>query len=502
MKFKPILTFSKALLIFNLAIVFGFSSAINAQVPITDNEEPSIDLSQAINIALANNTQMKRALLTIHDADQQVRTAWSGVMPEVAANLNYTRNLEVPVNFLPEIIFNPAGDPNNLIPIAFGTDNNWMGGFSASQTLFNGRVFIGLSSASIYKIAQSENLRATAQGIVTATRVAYYQVLIAKEQQRLAQSQFDRITDNLKDTKKLFEQGFTDDYALMQLEVQLSNLEPLLTSADFAVQKTKRELLDILGLPLHLPFDVVGNLKTYNIFSQAADNPENASIKEVDLVTPLKLETDSSFVEYTFGLRGDLRVLDSHKKLQGKNLSAKISDYLPTIFASYNLNWTAAQAGTPNFFGNSNQRARSQVVSVGLSLPIFQGFTRDASIQMTKIQIKDIELQEYQTKQTATKEVIASQEAIKEVYQTSSARKKAVELAKKGYERALIRFKNGLSSQQEINDADLQLRQAEVNYSQMVFSYLISKAQYDQAIGQVPFVGQDVETIKENIELK
>src|SRR5690554_1786354 len=502
MKFKPILTFSKALLIFNLAIVFGFSSAVNAQVPITDNEEPSIDLSQAINIALANNTQMKRALLSIRDADQQIRTAWSGVMPEVAASLNYTRNLEVPVNFLPEIIFNPGGDPNKLVPIAFGTDNNWTGGFSASQTIFNGKAFVGISSASIYKIAQSENLRATAQGIVTGTRVAYYQVLIAKEQQRLAQSQFDRITYNLNDTKKLFEQGFTDDYALLQLEVQLSNLEPQLTSAEFAVEKTKRELLDILGLPIHLPFNVVGNLKSYNIFSQSADSVDNASIKAVDLETPLQLESDSSFYEYTLGLRGDLRILDSQKKLQGKNLSAKISEYLPSITASYGLNWTAAQAGTPNFFGDKDQRARSQVIMVGLSLPIFQGFTRDASIQMTKIQIKDLELQEHQAEQTATKEILTSQEAIKEAYQTSSARMKALELAKKGYERALIRFKNGLSSQQEINDADLQLRQAEVNYSQMVFSYLTSKAQYDQAIGQVPFVGQDVESIKENIELK
>lgn len=502
MKFKPTLSLARALLIINLAAVFGFTSTVHAQVPVTDNEVPSIDLSQAISIALANNTQMKRALLAIHDADQQVRTAWSGVMPEIAANLNYTRNLEVPVNFLPEIIFNPAGDPNNLIPIAFGTDNNWNGGFSASQTLFNGKAFVGISSAEIYKTAQSENLRATAQGIVTGTRVAYYQVLIAKEQQRLAQSQFDRITDNLSDTKKLFEQGFTDDYALLQLEVQLSNLEPQLTSADFAVEKAKRELLDILGLPLHLPFNVVGNLKTYNIFSQTADNPENTSIKEVDLLTPIQLETDSLFSEYTLGLRGDLRILESQKKLQGKNLIAKKSEYLPSLTASYGLNWTAAQAGTPVFFGTSSQRARSQVIMLGLSLPIFQGFTRDASIQMTKIQIKDLELQEHQAEQTATKEIIASQEAIKEAYQTSSARKKALELAKTGYERALIRFKNGLSSQQEINDADLQLRQAEVNYSQMVFTYLISKAQYDQAIGQVPFVGQDVQTIKENIELK
>ena len=479
------------------------SLVVFAQPKPSDVEfSPELNLTQAIDIALANNTQIKRALLSIQDADQQVRTSRSEVLPEITASANYTRNLEVPVNFLPEIIFNPGGDPNTLIPVAFGTDNNWTGGFSVSQTLFKGDSFIALSTSDIYKAVQAESFRATAQSIVTQTRMAYYQVLIAKEQVRLTTAQVERIQENLSDAKKLFKEGFTDEYAVLQLEVQLANLEPQLTSSEFAVGNAKREFLDILGLPLELQVRLKGNLNTYDVNTLAESSSENESIKEVDKITPIKLENDSLFTRQAFEFRGDLRVLDSQLKLQNKELSSKKSEYLPSLTASYNLQWTAAQAGKPVFFGSEDQRARSQTILIGLQLPIFQGFRRDAAIQIAQVQLKDIQLQELQTKRTASKEILSAQQAIKEAYQNNTARNKALKQADIGYKRALLRFQNGVGTQQEVTDADLQLRQAEINYAQMVFNYLSAKAQYDLALGQVPFVGENIDTIKENIELK
>lgn len=484
-----------------LLLFAGSGFALQAQDMPFREENPTIDLNQAIKIALANNTGIKRALLAVKDADQQVRMAWSTVMPDVSANLNYTRNLEIPVNFVPAIIFDPNADPDDMMPLAFGTDNNWMGGFSASQILFNGKAFVGISSSDVYKMAQTEALRATAQGIVTQTRITYYQILIAQEQLRLIQAQLDRISDNIDEVGKLHAQGFTDDYALLQLEVQRSNIEPQLTSAKYGIENAKRELLDVLGLPLNLDFETAGDLKSFNIFSQTAENPVNEALKEIDRVSPVISEPDSLLTEFTYGLRGDLRILGIQKQLQEKNLKAKISDYLPSLIANYNLGWTAAQPNAPVFFGNSNQRARSQVLTLALQMPIFQGFRRNADVQTTRIQIKDIELQQYQARQEASKEILTSKQALEEAYETASAREKALKLAQTGYDRVLTRYKNGLGSQQEINDAELQLRQAEVNYSQMVFTYLMSKAQYDQATGRVPFVDEDINNIKENIEI-
>lgn len=488
-----------------LVLIIGFGFTMPAAAQTTAQEEDTLsqtlNLEQAIQIALANNTEMKRALLSIRDADQQIRSAWSSVMPDVAASANYTRNLEVPVNFIPAVIFNPDADPNELVPVAFGTDNNWQGGLSVSQTLFNGQAFVGISSSEVYKAAQTEGMRATAQGIVTQTRLAYHQVLVAQEQVKLIEAQIDRIDETLKDTRIRFEEGFVDEYAVLQLEVQKGNLRPQLTSAQFSIDAARRELLDVLGLPLQLPLDVEGNLATFNIFSGAVESSENESIQTIDKSVPIQLEQDSLLADQAFDLRGDLRVLDVQQQLQNRQLKAQKSQYLPSLSANYNLQWTASQPGNPVFFGSEDQRARSQTVMLSLQVPIFQGFSRDASIQQTKIQLKDLELQEMQTKRTAFKEILSAQQAIEQVFQTIEAQQDVLEQAEEGYERAMARYQNGIGTQQELTDADLQLRQAENSYAQTVFNYLNAKAQYDQAIGRVPFVGQDVKKIQHNIEL-
>lgn len=488
-----------------LLLIIGAGStspgAAQTTAEVRDTLSQTLNLEQTIQIALANNTEMKRALLSIRDADQQVRTAWSQVMPEVSASANYTRNLEVPVNFIPAVLFDPEADPNDLMPVAFGTDNNWQGGLSVSQTIFSGQAFVGISSSEIYKAAQSENLRATSQGIVTQTRLTYHQVLIAKEQVKLIQAQIDRIQQTLSDTEARLEEGFVDEYAVLQLEVQLGNLKPQLTNAQFSVNTAKRELLDVMGLPLQLSIDVEGNLNSYNIFTATSESYENQVLKKIDKSVPVQLEKDSLLTEQAFELRGDLRILDVQQQLQDRQLKAQFSQYLPTLSADYNLQWTASQPGKPIFFGSEDQRARSQTIMLNLQVPIFQGFRRDAAIQQTKIQIKDLEIQENQTRRTAHKEILSAQQSIEETYETIEAQQKVLEQAEEGYERAEIRYQNGLGTQQELTDADLQLRQAETSYAQTVFNYLNAKAQYDQALGLVPYVGKSVHEIENNIEL-
>lgn len=500
---------SKAGVIAWLCLVILFTSSVDKAVAQDANTRDTlntphtaVDLTQAIQIALANNVQIKRALLSIKDADQQVRGAWAGALPEVTASANYTRNLEVPVNFIPEVVFNPEGDPNNLIPVAFGTDNNWSGGITVSQTLFDGEVFVGISASKLFKTVQAESLRVAAQQVVTQTRLSYYQVLIAKEQVKLLESQINRIELNLNDTRAQYKQGLVDNYAVLQLEVQLGNLRPQLTQAQYDIDEARRNLLDVLGLPINLPITVRGDLGTYQIQDKTADTPDNISIKKVDKLTPLQFQPDSLLMQWANNYRADLRVIDLQKQLQQRQIKANRSKYLPTLSASYNLQYSAAQSGRPILFGTEEQRARSQTLMLSLSLPIFQGFQRDVAVQQAKIQLHDLELVEYQAEKTARNEIITAEENIREVYQTATARRKAVEQAQRGYDRALKRYEVGLGSQQEITDAQLQLREAERNYAQMVFNYLSAKAQYDQAVGQVPLVDEDPRAVRDDVSSK
>ena len=89
---------------------------------------------------------------------------------------------------------------------------------------------------------------------------------------------------------------------------------------------------------------------------------------------------------------------------------------------------------------------------------------------------------------SAENEVASASEELNKSFETAEARKQALEQAEEGYQRALARLENGIGSQLEVTDAEVQVRQAEVNYALMVFEYLSAKAQYDLATGQVPYV--------------
>src|SRR6056297_1250302 len=61
----------------------------------------SLELTEAIKVALANNSDIKRSLFDLEVADEEVTKAWSSVLPDVTASAAYTRNLELPVFFFP-----------------------------------------------------------------------------------------------------------------------------------------------------------------------------------------------------------------------------------------------------------------------------------------------------------------------------------------------------------------------------------------------------------------
>lgn len=493
------LSFSKAVGLVIITMVLLGSTA-NAQeadtttIPEALGNQQVLKLTEAIQVALANNSEVKRSLFDLEIADKEVTKAWSSVLPDVSATAGYTRNLELPVFFFPQ---NP-NDPNSpLRAIPVGEENNWQANLSVEQTLFRGEAFVGISSSKVFKAAQAENLRATTQQIVTQTRLAYYNVLVAEEQLRLQEATVERLEKNLAENRSRLKAGLIDEYAVLQVEVQLSNQKPQLTQARYDLQQAYRELKVVLGVPLDLEFSVQGDLNSYEVTAQKAIDEKNKNLKQVDNMTPYQHNKEADVMDVATDLRGDIRVLETQNSLKEREIKAIKSRFLPSLSASYNLGWRAEEPGTPTFFGNDRRRVRTQTVGLNLSIPIFQGFERTANLDIAQIEKKDLEEQKRAAVRSAKNEIQSARESLNQAIETAPARIEALELAREGYERAKARLEKGLGSQLDVTNAELQLREAEANYARMVYNYLSAKAQYDQAIGMVPYVDNDKPTLNE-----
>ena len=485
-----ILRNQSTILIFSVFSMFAglFIGELDAQnITIELPEENILSLEQVIQLSVVNNPEVKRAFLSVEEADQQVRIAWSEVLPTVSSSASYTRNIEIPVNFVPASVFDPGAPADELIPLQFGTDNNWQGGVTVSQNIFRGEAIVGISSSAIFKSAQQESLRATKQQIVTNARKGYHAVLFASEQLRLQRATIDRLTKNLAENRSRLQAGLIDEYDVLRIEVQLANQEPQLTEAELAVDEAYRNLKELMGLPLDMPLELEGRLSEFDLMGDVSRYEGNRSLYKIDSANPVSAVTREEAKSMMHKLRSDLRILDVQEELKNREIRAIQSRFLPTITADYNLQWTAAQPGNPRPFENS---VRFQTVMVNFSLPLFTGFERRANLNIAKIEKRDIQLRQWAADKAALNEYDTLFERIQNQRETAIARKRAVEQARRGYEIAIKRFENGVGSQFDVTEAELQVREAELNYSALIADYLNTKAEFDLALGLVPMIDE------------
>ncbi|HBV99906.1 MAG TPA: hypothetical protein DEF03_01800 [Bacteroidetes bacterium] len=447
------------------------------------SETLTMTLEQAIQTALASNREIRKAALGVKDGDAQVLNAWSEVLPDVSASANYTRNIEIPVNFIPAQVFDPSAPAGELVPVQFGTDNNWQGGLTVSQTIFRGQAIIGLSTSRLYKLAQSQNFVLTSQQMITQTRQAYHQALLAKERVELLETSLARLERVLEETKVRRDAGLIDDYSVLQIEVQLANQRPSLIEAQNGYKQALRGLVQILGLPVGTSLEIVGDLTSFVISTTAQPTPSNEHLGRIDQANGHSAQTLLN-PQDVVDQRADIQFLESQVALRQKQLIATKSEYLPSISAVYNLQWSSAQPGTPVVFENA---IRFQTVGLAVSLPIFQGSERIASVSRASIELQTFETDLEQAEVSAAQEIATLQDEFTRLFLSYDARQMALKQAQEGFDRAKLRLDSGNGSQLELTEAELQLQEAEFNVVQLAHDYLNAKASFDYAIGSVPF---------------
>jgi outer membrane protein TolC len=450
-------------------------------------------LTVLVRTALDSNDQLVAAREAYNLASEQVSEAWGSVMPTVDLNASYQRNLSVPVNFLPAAIFDPTAGPDDYLPVQFGADNQWNSTISVEQPLFKPGVIVALGAAQRFENLQVEAVRGREQSVVTQVRNSYYQLLLAQEQARLTEKSVNRVRESLEETKALNRGGLAADYAVLRLEVELANLEPNLRRAKNAVLQARRSLAVLANYPDHEALEVQGSLAEMDLDDLAENSPENRAILEFNGAILSYAKIPESELETGLAraaeFRSDLRQFALTEELRRTEMRLEQASYLPEISVFGNYIVSAQDNGSPSFFGRGDgQSATSRALGLRVSVPIFQGLRRDARIDQKRASLREAQASSRQAFRTARSQIRTISEDIEEADLRASGQALAVRQAERGFEIASAQYAEGLSSQLELTDAEVALRQSEFNYAQAVFDYLVARAQFDEATGQVPLV--------------
>jgi outer membrane protein TolC len=202
----------------------------------------ALPLETAIQIGLQNSQTVEGARYQLDEADQLVREAWSNVLPEVRMDASYQRNTVTQESFLPASLLDPNAPSDQLVPVRFGSDNIWSAGLHLNQTLFEMDVFIGVGAAGRFRRLQNERYRGSSLEALLALRQAYVDALLAEQDRQLVEDRIRRVRQTRDEARVMYEAGFTGEFDVIRLNVQLANLEPDLGRVENIAAAAKRQL--------------------------------------------------------------------------------------------------------------------------------------------------------------------------------------------------------------------------------------------------------------------
>ena len=437
--------------LFTLNFLLLFAAVANAQ------KINSFTVQQAVDYAKQNSVQVKNALLDYQVQKQTNREITSVAYPQISASGNFNDYLVIPTSLLPaEIAGGPAG---TYFPVKFGTKYNASGGFDVSQILFDGQVFVGLIARGVALKFYEKQTEITEEMINVNVQKIYYQLVVGKQQMTSVDANIGRFEKLLKDTKEIYKQGFAERLDVDKVSVQLNNLQ---------TEKIKiQSQLD------------AGNAGLKFLMNM----PQRDLLLLTDSITEDKIKENILADNYKYEDRKEYQFLTIAKQLNEFNVRRYKLSYLPVLsaFGNYSKN---AQRQRFDFF-KGGQWFTTSLIGLKLSVPIFDGFAKSSRVQKAKIEVQRTNNNIEQLKSSIDNDVAQARLKITASVVTMDNQKKNIELAEKVYNTTKIKYEQGLGNNQEIYNAQTELKIAQNNYYSALYDAIIAKIDYQKATGKL-----------------
>ena len=434
-------------------LLLAFSS-IHAQ------DIAQLTLNESILYAIENNVTTKNARLETLISKATVKETTALGLPQINGSFNLDYNPKIPVVFLPNQP--PFGDPTNpadVIPARFGVSYSSGLGVNVTQMIFDGSFFVGLRAAKTLTQLTDFDLVKAENDVIENVKKAYFGVLVNQERIRLSESNLARIDSLLKETKALYEAGFSEKIDVSRIQVQRNNTYTQLERSRTAWEISKEILKIQMGMPLTVDILITETLQELNPREE---------------LNQLLVEEGERRIE--------LDQLSTQIELQQYDLKYNTSQYMPTIDFIGNARRSGAGNEINTVYDSQNWFG-SSLLGLSMNIPIFDGLSKSARIQKNRYTINQLENQRFYLNDNFRNEIFTSKANLKNDLNILDVQRENLELAQEVYNIARIKYQEGVGSNLEVVEADGALIEAEINYLSALYDGLISKVDLERALG-------------------
>jgi outer membrane protein TolC len=454
-----------------LALVLALAPA--SALAQSDTSLRTLSLEDALRMALPASEQVGIAVAERLRASGEIKRAYAEFLPQFTLSGQYTRQIKsqystgssggsAPASCQPFVAQPGTVDQRldslesavhcftNQNPFAafsdlpFARPNQWNFGLAFSEVLFNGSILNGRTSAAKAgrQLAEIGITSSQAQLALDVT-TAYYDAQLADQLVSIAQLALDQSDTTLKQIELGLKVGSSAEFDVLRARVSRDNTKVTLIQQQANRDVAYYRLKQLVLLPLDKPVTLTTPLA--NVAADSLAFPDT-----------LMLGTEDSLTRE----RSAIREAEETETIQRIVYKIAAAEWWPTLSVTSRYGQLAYPS---SMFPGANDFRTDWNVGVLLNFPIWTSgrFRGDALIAQA-----DYEQAQHRTSLTRKLTALDTRQVISRLLASRAAWVASVGTvgqADRAYKIAEIRYREGLSSLTELNDARLGLAQAQVN---------------------------------------
>ncbi len=424
-------------------------------------ETQSLNLDRAIELGLKNDETLRQAGLAVEGAEGLVLQAKSNAFPHFSLAGQYGYNILRPSFFLPAVFFGEEG--SGSVAVEIGEDNDFTGAATVTQVLWAaGRISAGLEAAKEYLESYRYREMATSDYVRFSVKEAYYGAILAAEILGIEEKASEAAEEAARIARAGNAQGVVSRFDLLRAEVELANRKAPLVKARNDYEQAVIVLKRRCGI---------------------------AAADEVGLTDSLTAASHPAGLDTVIAaMRGgsaEIKALEHAVGAQQQFLRIAKAERYPI------MQLTGAYAVQTQWSNDwlppSELIAKSAAVTIGIQIPIFDGFNAKGKIETARAGLRTAEVELDRVGRDKELAVRQSYRYIENALTALEGREESVKLAEEAHRIALVRLENGLAMPIERLDAELAMTTSRAQLAESLYASRMAQAYLELAVGSRSF---------------
>ncbi len=442
MKFKKFI-----ILICILSISIGSAYAIQdnkksqQNVTYTNEVHSVFSLEDCINVAIANNPDIRAAIYNEQAYKSKIGQAWANYFPSINVGVQFSRS------------GNKYSHAKNF-PYGFRSMYTSMGyvpNISADMLLFDfGKTKATADMAKNMYLASKENTQENINTIIYYIKYAYYNILFAQAQIHVYEDTVKDYEFQLTQAWSFYKLGKKAKLDVVTADYNLGKAKLNLVKAKNILEVARAELSKIMGLPEYTNYDLSDDL----------------SLNSFDI-------TSDDAIKMAMDIRPELLSAEKSATAAKMNLRAIRREFTPNIGAY----------GSYSYGLGNDYNLRSTQIGVGLNYSALNIWRTKKQIDEAKAEYEKSLAQYDSIRDTVYFNVKKAFFDLQTDKESIIIAKLALDQAKEQYRQVTGRYKAGVGDAIELKDGENTYLNARLDFYNTILNYNLSFANLEKEIG-------------------